>query len=598
MAVTTTPRLGLKKYTAGTDPHPTRVEFNAHQDRLETMTTIPLQGTMAARPSAGTWGRLYYATDQSRMYWDTGSAWAEVTSVGGGGAGAGLAIGGSGAEGTSARTARADHTHPLPLATGSAHGAMSAADKAKLDGAVATATASRLVVRDAAGRIQVGTPAVAADAATKAYVDDAVNSAASSTHTHAWDQITGKPTTFSPSPHRHGWADLDGVPGTFTPSAHTHDAGQITGTLAAARLPLATATTQGAMAPGDRAALDGATSAPTASRLMARDAAGRVQVSAPSASADAATKAYVDGQVSTRAPSSHTHTWDQVAGKPTTFAPMTHTHSWAQVGVPADLDNRTSAATAGTVPVRNSSGVFAVGTPSGGADVANKAYVDGQVETRAPSAHTHDTMTSANGATLHVDTSGTLRARKADGSVWFNILEDGTTGYLMPAWGDIRDKPTLFPASGHTHSAASITSGTFDYDRVRGTTGPHSYAVAGSVPGTSYAVWVDGAGRLGRNTSSLRYKARVQDWTTDLDAVLSLEPRTYVRRDEDGAEPGPDAPRELGLIAEDVDQHLPELVVRDSEGRVDGLRYDLLGVALLPVVQDLARRVQDLEGER
>ena len=44
-----------------------------------------------------------------------------------------------------------------------------------------------------------------------------------STHSHAWADITGKPTSFTPSTHSHAWSDITGKPSTFTPSTHAHD---------------------------------------------------------------------------------------------------------------------------------------------------------------------------------------------------------------------------------------------------------------------------------------------------------------------------------------------------------------------------------------
>lgn len=72
----------------------------------------------------------------------------------------------------------------LPAATTSAQGAMPAADKSKLDSAVSAATASRLVIRDTAGRAQFATPSATADAATKGYVDTGLTGKADTTHTH------------------------------------------------------------------------------------------------------------------------------------------------------------------------------------------------------------------------------------------------------------------------------------------------------------------------------------------------------------------------------------------------------------------------------
>lgn len=48
------------------------------------------------------------------------------------------------------------------------------------------------------------------------------SSFAPSAHSHAWDDITGKPTSFTPSAHSHAWGDITGKPTEFPPSAHTH----------------------------------------------------------------------------------------------------------------------------------------------------------------------------------------------------------------------------------------------------------------------------------------------------------------------------------------------------------------------------------------
>jgi hypothetical protein len=59
----------------------------------------------------------------------------------------------------------------LPDATTSDSGLMSAADKAKLDNATASATAGTLMQRDGNGRAKVADPSAADDIATKSYVD-------------------------------------------------------------------------------------------------------------------------------------------------------------------------------------------------------------------------------------------------------------------------------------------------------------------------------------------------------------------------------------------------------------------------------------------
>ncbi|MDE7090701.1 MAG: hypothetical protein K2O53_03160, partial [Bacteroidales bacterium] len=66
--------------------------------------------------------------------------------------------------------------------------------------------------------------------------------AAASGHAHAWGEITGKPSTFTPSTHDHAWGNITGKPSSFTPSSHSHDA--------------ATASTDGFMSATDKKKLD------------------------------------------------------------------------------------------------------------------------------------------------------------------------------------------------------------------------------------------------------------------------------------------------------------------------------------------------------
>lgn len=159
-------------------------------------------------------------------------------------------------------------------------------------------------------------------------------------------------------------------------------------------------------------------------------------------------------------------------------------------------------------------------------------------------------------------------------------------------WSSITSKPTTFPPSGHSHSGYLEAGDTIAW--ANGSKQPHARAVSGS--GTYYAVWVRGDGGFCRNTSSIKFKENVRDFMMDPADVLALKPRVYDRKaqlDEDGtAQEG--AKGEVGLIAEEVAVHLP-WIVNYLDGEIDGLRYDLLGVALLPVVQNQDRRIKALE---
>ncbi|QPB09853.1 tail protein [Streptomyces phage Sentinel] len=176
------------------------------------------------------------------------------------------------------------------------------------------------------------------------------------------------------------------------------------------------------------------------------------------------------------------------------------------------------------------------------------------------------------------------------------------------AWGEITGKPSTFAPSTHSHSWDSITSkpSTFTPSShshsqylesgdtiswANGSKKPHAQSVSGS--GTYYAVWVRGDGQFCKNTSSRRFKQNIRDHEVNADAVLNLRPVVYDRLpDEEGGDYARD---EFGLVAEEVHEHLPEIVTRDEDGRIDTVRYDLLGVALVPVVQRQAKKISDLE---
>ena len=80
MAVTTTTRLGLTRWSASGDPF-SRTQMDTSHAAIEDKAAIYLHGLASARPSAGTSGRFYYATDTSVLSYDDGVGWREVISA-------------------------------------------------------------------------------------------------------------------------------------------------------------------------------------------------------------------------------------------------------------------------------------------------------------------------------------------------------------------------------------------------------------------------------------------------------------------------------------------------------------------------------------
>lgn len=124
MAVTTTTRLGITRWSAESDS-PTRTQFDADHGQIESLTAIDTTGTFASRPAPGVRGRYYFATDQGLVYRDDGAAWwlvgsppsqsGDVTTA---------AFSDTAALGSSGRFADAQHRHGMPANPVVAHTAL------------------------------------------------------------------------------------------------------------------------------------------------------------------------------------------------------------------------------------------------------------------------------------------------------------------------------------------------------------------------------------------------------------------------------------------------------------------------------------------
>jgi hypothetical protein len=109
--------------------------------------------------------------------------------------------------------------------------------------------------------------------------------------------------------------------------------------------------------------------------------------------------------------------------------------------------------------------------------------------------------------------------------------------------------------------------------------------------GTGAAV-VSSSGQLVRDTSSIRWKENV----TDLDTsgglpVYDLRPVTFDWKN--GVVTA--RTRQAGLIAEEVQEHIPDAVVLNTDGDVEGLNNNVLVSHLIAAVQDLNGRLAALE---
>jgi hypothetical protein len=105
----------------------------------------------------------------------------------------------------------------------------------------------------------------------------------------------------------------------------------------------------------------------------------------------------------------------------------------------------------------------------------------------------------------------------------------------------------------------------------------------------TYDVQVNNNGDLCRVSSSKRYKKNIRGLESDPDKILKLEPVSFEWKTT--------SEKSIGLIAEDVDQLIPELVGYDKEGSPDAVRYELLSLYVLEVVKKQAQAMKELKAE-
>ncbi|QQS44650.1 tail fiber domain-containing protein [Candidatus Roizmanbacteria bacterium] len=122
-----------------------------------------------------------------------------------------------------------------------------------------------------------------------------------------------------------------------------------------------------------------------------------------------------------------------------------------------------------------------------------------------------------------------------------------------------------------------------------GTTAPGSKLSIDSLgTGTGSPLVIDSSGNVWKDTSSRKYKVNIQPLNTDFSKILDLKPVSYDFKDT--------GMHTIGYIAEEVDAAgLKDLVVYDTAGQPDGIKYDRMAMYLLEVVKDQQKSINALK---
>ena len=95
-----------------------------------------------------------------------------------------------------------------------------------------------------------------------------------------------------------------------------------------------------------------------------------------------------------------------------------------------------------------------------------------------------------------------------------------------------------------------------------------------------------GFAALGDCGSSIRYKTNVQGFSSGLELISRLRPVSF-----DWKATGM---HDLGLIAEEVAEIEPLLTTYNKEGKVEGVKYERLGVVLINAIREQQAQIEQL----
>ncbi len=115
--------------------------------------------------------------------------------------------------------------------------------------------------------------------------------------------------------------------------------------------------------------------------------------------------------------------------------------------------------------------------------------------------------------------------------------------------------------------------------------------IFGATAAGGSAVFIDANGKLGTSTSSRRFKEDIKPMERASEALFALKPVTF--RYKKGIDP--QGIPQFGLVAEEVEEVNPDLVVRDKEGKVNTVRYEAVNAMLLNEFLKEHRKVEEQE---
>ena len=157
---------------------------------------------------------------------------------------------------------------------------------------------------------------------------------------------------------------------------------------------------------------------------------------------------------------------------------------------------------------------------------------------------------------------GSFNTAVGEGALTNNTTGNSNTAFGVGAGSGVitADNVIAIGAQG-----ANVDSSCF-IGNIRGVTTANTNAIP---------VVIDSAHQLGTMSSSRRFKNEIQPMDKASESILALRPVTFHYKSDKGGTP------QFGLVAEQVAEVNPDLVVRDDEGEIYTVRYDAVNAMLL-----------------
>src|ERR1019366_3658925 len=240
------------------------------------------------------------------------------------------------------------------------------------------------------------------------------------------------------------------------------------------------------------------------------------------------------------------------------------------------------------------------GNTTGKFNAANGAY--------ALTANTTGTNNTANGVSaLQDNTIGSDNTADGEGALGMNIsggnntangagaLQNNSTGSNNIALG-VNAGQNLTTGSNNVDVGNTGVAGESNTIRI-GTENTQKKAFVAGISGVTVAsgvaVIVGSNGQLGTVVSSERFKEAIEPMDKASEAILALKPMTFHYKHELDPEGIPQS----GLVAEQVEKVNPDLVARDTNGKVYTVRYEAVNAMLLNEFLKQHRTVQEQQKE-